>query len=138
MAKSVNVLTISGNLGRDPEIRYSANGNPICNASVAVGFRDKGESGKYEDKTMWVNLVAFGKTAEYLANYGFKGCPATATGELRAREYTTKQGETRHVTECIVNSITLHKRKDDAPAATGNGRSYSDDADDGAGFSDQF
>ncbi len=131
MAKSVNRLLVSGNLGRDPEVRFAASGTAVCTVSVAVSGREKGKSGAWEDTTTWIDLVAFGKTAEILGEYGFKGCPVTADGSLRVRDYAAKDGSKGRAVELIVDAIAIHGRRDRAADTgrrepAGNGRTLDD------------
>lgn len=83
---SVNVLTISGNLGSDPELRHTQSGKAVCNLSVAVsGFRK-------EDPTLWVRVVAWEKTAEACANFLRKGSRVTATGRVGLETWMGRDG----------------------------------------------
>lgn len=100
----MNVITIAGQLGKDPEIRYMPNGDPICGFSVADN------QGK-EKPTIWWNCSLYGKRAESLGQYLTKGQAVTVTGSITEREYTDKQGNKRKAQEVRVNDIALQGGK---------------------------
>ena len=87
MAGSVNKAIIVGNLGRDPEVRYSASGNPIANVSVATTdtWRDK-QSGERQEKTEWHRVVFFGRLAEIAGEYLRKGSQVYIEGRLQTNK----------------------------------------------------
>lgn len=94
-----NKAIIAGNLGRDPEIRYTAQGTAVCNFSVAAshGFGDK-------QKTEWFNVVAWSKTAEACSNYLSKGSPVLVEGHMETQSWE-KDGQKRHKTELIAERV---------------------------------
>lgn len=136
MAKSVNTLTVSGNLGADPEITYAASGTAIARARLAVSDRRKSKSGTWEDETVWLGVTVFGKSAEFFAQYGFKGCPVTVTGRLEVREYQDREGATKTAVGVVASDFALHGRKDREGMRTDTGRAPAGDEEEG--FSDQF
>jgi len=90
---------IAGNLGRDPELRYTASGTAVCNFSVAAshGFGDK-------QKTEWFNVVAWGKTAEACSSYLSKGSPALVEGHIETRTWD-KDGVKQYKTELVAERV---------------------------------
>ena len=100
----VNKVIIVGNLGRDPEVRFTQGGAAVCNLSVAVGERiKKGEA--WEDHTEWFRVVVFGKTAENAGNYLQKGRQVYVEGKLRQKEYEDKDGTKKRSTEVIADVL---------------------------------
>ncbi len=95
----VNKVLLIGNLGKDPELKYTANGTPVCNFSLAVS--------DYKDKTEWFNIVCFNKQAETAGQYLEKGKSIFIEGRLQTRNYEAKDGTKRYVTEVVVNNFTF-------------------------------
>lgn len=110
---SVNKAIILGNLGKDPELRYTQGGGAVCNFSVATSekWTDKG-SGREQEKTEWHRVIAFGKTAENVAQYLGKGSPVYVEGRIQTREWQDKEGQKRFTTEIVAQSVVfLGKRE---------------------------
>jgi single-strand DNA-binding protein len=107
--KSMNSITIAGGLGRDAELKYLNNGDPICNFSVADSQgKDKG--------TIWWNCSLFGKRGEALAQYLTKGQSVTVVGIVTEREWSDKEGNKRKSMDVRVSEIALQGgRKDSEP-----------------------
>ena len=84
---------IIGNVGSDPEMRYTANGKPVTNFSVAVNRRFKGKDGQSVEKTKWFRVTAWGKLAETTNQYLSKGRQVMVIGEVKASAYTNQAGE---------------------------------------------
>lgn len=95
----MNKAIISGNLGRDPETRYTQSGSTVVNFSIASTETVKGEK-----KTEWHKVVAFGKTAELVGQYLSKGSKALIEGKIQTRSWE-KDGETKYSTEILANSV---------------------------------
>ena len=97
---SVNKVILVGNLGKDPEMRYSASGEAICNFSIATteSWKDK-QSGEKKEATEWHRLSYFGKLAEICGQYLKKGSQVYVEGSLRTRKWTDKDGQERYTTE---------------------------------------
>lgn len=116
----VSKMTIVGNLGADPEVRYSQGGMAMCNLRVAVTERKK-EGENYIDHTEWFTLVCFGKTAENAQRFLKKGRQVFGEGRFQARKWTDKEGQARVSLEVIVNQLLFlgNGREDGAPAAMG-------------------
>ena len=96
---NINEVTICGCLGRDPDLRYGTNNLAFVTLPVATNRRVKNADGKYENVTDWNTVVAFGKTAETIAEYLHKGSPIGVRGRLQTRKYKDKNGADRWVTE---------------------------------------
>ena len=107
----MNIVTIAGQLGKDAEIKYLNNGDPICNFSVA-------DSQGKDKSTIWWRCSLFGKRADSLSQYLVKGQAVTVTGTLTEREYTDKDGTQKKAQEVRVNDVALQggKRESAAPA----------------------
>jgi single-strand DNA-binding protein len=105
----MNNLTVAGQLGRDAEVRFLPNGDPVANFSIADS------QGKDKD-AIWWNCQLFGKRAESLAQYLVKGQSVTITGSVSQRKYTDKSGVERISTDVRVNDVALQGgRKENAP-----------------------
>lgn len=96
----MNVVSLTGNLGQDPEMRYIPSGKASVNVSIAV-------SGFSKDKTDWVRIQLWEKTAEILNQFCRKGDKIGVTGRLQVRNYEAQDGSKRTVTEVVVSSLTL-------------------------------
>lgn len=108
-------VSIIGNLGNDPELKYSQSGSPILRCNVASNYRSKNQEGEWEDKTEWVRVTVFGARAESLANYLKKGSRIFADGRLEARPWTANDGSIRAGLEMIGETIEfMSSRNDDA------------------------
>ena len=106
MASGVNKVIIVGNLGRDPEVRYSQAGMAICNFSVAVTERVK-DGDAWKDATEWFRVVTFGKTAENAGQYLQKGRQVYVEGRLKTSKYKDKEGVEKTSVEVICNQLTF-------------------------------
>ena len=108
MARGVNKAIIVGNLGRDPEVRYSANGNAIANATVATtdSWRDK-QTGDRQEKTEWHRVVFFGRLAEIAGEYLRKGSQVYIEGRLQTRKWEDQNGQERYTTEIVANDMQM-------------------------------
>jgi single-strand DNA-binding protein len=103
---SLNVVVLTGRLGKDPEMKYTPSGVAVTNASIAIDF------GFGEDKkTSWVRLTAWKKTAETMAKYCRKGTLIGIQGYLQSKTWNDKNGEKREQMEVIVNSMQLLEPK---------------------------
>ncbi|MBK2126255.1 single-stranded DNA-binding protein, partial [Fangia hongkongensis] len=105
---TVNKVIILGRLGQDPEIRYTQNGSPIANVSIATndGYKDN-TSGQYIDVTEWHKVVVFGKQAEVVQQYCKKGSQIYVEGRIRTNKWQDKNGQDKYTTEILANSIQM-------------------------------
>lgn len=101
----VNKVFLLGNVGQDPELRYSSSGLSICSFSVATNEGFKDQSGNKE--TEWHRVVSFGKTAEACVQYAKKGHKIHVEGRIKSSEYKNKNGETRKSFDIIADKINF-------------------------------
>jgi len=104
MAGGINKVILVGNLGQDPEIRYTADGRPIANFSIATSeqWNDK-NTGERREKTEWHRVVVFGKLAEICGEYLSKGRQVYIEGKLQTRKWQGQDGQDRYTTEVVVD-----------------------------------
>jgi single-strand DNA-binding protein len=122
MAASVNKVIIVGNLGRDPETRYTNTGTSVTNFSVATtdSFSDK--SGGKRERTEWHNIVAWGKLGELCTQYLKKGRQVYIEGRISYREYEAKDGTgKRKATEIVAQSVQFLGGRGESDFASGGG-----------------
>lgn len=100
----MNKVIIVGNLGRDPELRNTTNGTPVCNLNVATSRKFKNASGEVVEETEWHRVVVWGKQAETCAKYLAKGRTVAVDGRLKTGKYE-KDGETRYSTDIVADDI---------------------------------
>ena len=93
---SFNKITIIGNLGRDPELRYTPQGNAVCDFSVAVNDRKRDKAGEWQDIVTWFKITLWGKQAENASKYLTKGRQIYVEGRLQLEEWTDRDGNNRH------------------------------------------
>jgi len=99
---SVNRVILIGNLGRDPEIRYTQGGEPIANFSLATNEAWTDRSGQKQERTEWHRVEVFGKAAQVVRDYLTKGRPVYLEGSIRYDEWTDKDGNKRNTTKIHV------------------------------------
>jgi single-strand DNA-binding protein len=108
MAKSVNKVILLGNVGKDPEIRSTGGGTMVANLTLATSDRFQDQSGNWQDRTEWHNLVAFKRTAEIIRDYVKKGTKLYIEGKIQTRSWDDKEsGQKKYRTEIIVNDLSL-------------------------------
>ncbi|MGC6403684.1 MAG: single-stranded DNA-binding protein [Candidatus Comchoanobacterales bacterium] len=105
---SVNMVVIVGNVGRDPEVRYTSNGKAIANMSLATSerWRDK-ETGESQERTEWHRVVCFNKLAEITAQYVKKGSQLFIKGRLQTRKWTDANQQERYTTEILADEMKM-------------------------------
>ena len=96
---SFNKIIIVGNLGRDPELRYTPQGTPVCSFTLATNERRKDKAGEMQDQTTWFRVTLWGRQAETASQYLTKGRPVYIEGRLRVEEWTDRDGKPRHTLE---------------------------------------
>jgi single-strand DNA-binding protein len=108
MARGINKVILVGNLGNDPDIRYTAGGAAVANISVATtdSWKDK-ESGEQQDRTEWHRVVFFGRLAEIVGEYLKKGSQVYLEGRLQTRKWQDKGGSDRYTTEIVANDMQM-------------------------------
>ncbi|MFN0084684.1 MAG: single-stranded DNA-binding protein [Blastocatellia bacterium] len=102
---SFNKIILVGNLGRDPELRYTPQGTALCKFSVATSERRKNAVGEMEDHTTWFRVTSWGRQAELANEYLAKGRQVYVEGRFRLEEYTDREGQTRHSAEVTASEI---------------------------------
>jgi len=105
---SLNKVMIIGNLGRDPEVRYTPNGNAVCNVSVATTRQWKNkDSGERQEETEWHRVVFYDRLAEIAGEYLKKGRSVYVEGRLKTRKWQDKEGRDTYTTEIIAQEMQL-------------------------------
>ena len=108
---SINKVIVLGNLGKDPEVRYSSAGDACANFSVATSEKWTDKNGEKKESTQWHNIVAWKKLAENCAQYLHKGSKVYVEGKLQTRKYTDKNGVDRWATEIIARDVVFLSTK---------------------------
>jgi single-strand DNA-binding protein len=108
---SFNKIIIVGNLGRDPELRYTPQGTPVCHFSVATNERRRDNAGEFQDRTTWFRVTAWGRIAEAVNQYLKKGSRAYIEGRLSVSEYTGRDGTLRTSLEVNASDIQFLDRR---------------------------
>ena len=117
---SVNKVIIIGNLGADPEMRYTPEGAAVAQFSVATSRKWKDDKGQKKDETEWHKVVAWGKLAEVCGEYLSKGRQVFIEGRIKSRTWDDKDGNRRYTTEIIATDVTfLGGKGDSAPPDVG-------------------
>lgn len=96
---SFNKIILVGNLGRDPELRYTPQGTPVCSFTMATNERRKDRAGETQDVTTWFKVTLWGRQAETASQFLTKGRPVYIEGRLRVEEWTDRDGRQRHTLE---------------------------------------
>ena len=120
---TLNKMMIIGNLGADPELRYTPNGKAVTELRVAVNDNRKGPDGEWIEETLWIRVSVWEQQAERLAEQLRKGNKVYAEGQLRAREYESRDGEKRTSLElAFARVVNLERRpREEGPPAGGEG-----------------
>src|SRR5450759_810508 len=106
--KSVNKVILIGNLGKDPEMKFTQGGMPVAKFSIATNERFKDKDGNWQDRTDWHNVVAFQRLAEIAGEYLKKGGKVYIEGRLQTRSWDDKQsGQKKYMTEIVANDLVL-------------------------------
>jgi single-strand DNA-binding protein len=128
-SRGVNKVIIIGNVGQDPEIKYTASGAPVVTVSIATSeiWRDK-QTGENKEKTEWHRVVFFNKLAEIISQYIKKGSKLYVMGSLRTRKWEDKSGVEKYTTEVIANDIQMLDKKGDAEYASQEQNSYGENS----------
>lgn len=98
-------VILIGNLGSDPEVRYTTNSTAVANVSLATSKKWKDKDGEQQERTEWHSLVFWGKKAEVAGEYLHKGSKVFIEGELQTRDWEDKEGVKRYKTEVVVNEF---------------------------------
>jgi single-strand DNA-binding protein len=102
---SLNKVMIIGNLGKDPEVRHTANGKSVCNMRLATTDTWSDQSGERQERTEWHTVVVWGKQGENCGQYLSKGRPVYVEGSLQTRKWQDKEGHDRYSTEIVADRV---------------------------------
>ncbi|MFT3839393.1 MAG: single-stranded DNA-binding protein [Myxococcaceae bacterium] len=105
MAGGVNKVILLGNLGRDPEVRFTPSGQAVANFTIATNESWTDKQGAKQERTEWHRIVVWGKLAELCGEYLKKGRQAFIEGRLQTREWTDKENKKNYTTEIVANSV---------------------------------
>ena len=137
MPKSVNKVILVGNVGKDPEIKYTPSGIPVGKFSLATNERFKDENGEFQERTEWHNIVAWQRLAEIVGEYVCKGSKLYVEGKIQTSSWEDRQsGERKYRTEIVARDLLLlgprensggdhqgptHNENQDQPSHSGSG-----------------
>ena len=126
---SVNKAILVGNLGKDPELRYTPSGTAVCTFSLATTDRFKNKQGEQQERTEWHNIVVWAGLAEICGKYLTKGKQIYIEGRIQNRSYDDRDGNKRYITEIVANEMQMLGGRgggsggfEDAPARSGSSR----------------
>jgi len=124
MAANINVVVLVGNLTRDPELRHTPGGTPVCSLRIAVNDRRRDESGNWVDAPNYFSVSVFGNQAESCAQYLSKGRPVAIDGKLRWREWQGQDGNKREAVEVVADSVQFLGSRGDGGGDFGGGNQF--------------
>ena len=132
---SINKVILIGNLGRDPEVRYTPNGSAVCNVSVATtrNWKNK-DSGERMEETEWHRVVFFDRLAEIAGEYLKKGRSVYVEGRLKTRKWQDKDGKDQYTTEVMATEMQMLGSRE---GATGGASGGEDDGGAGGGYAER-
>lgn len=119
---SVNKAILIGNLGKDPELRYTPGGQAVASFSMATTDRYKDKDGNMQERTDWHNIVVWGRTAENVKQYLAKGRPVYVEGRIQTRSYNDKEGTKKWITEIVANSVQFLGGRGEGQGGEGGGQ----------------
>jgi single-strand DNA-binding protein len=129
---SVNKVILVGNLGKDPELRYTPSGTAVATFSLATTERYKDRDGNRQEKTEWHNIVAWRQLAEICGKFLHKGKQVYIEGKIQTRSYDDRDGNKRYITEIVVDQMQMLGSRDDSQQG-GGGSSHSREPQQGYG-----
>ncbi len=127
MAGGVNKVILVGNLGADPDMRYTPSGQGVCELRVATNESWTDKNGQRQDRTEWHRVVIWGKRAEICSKYLSKGRQVYIEGRIQTRNYDDKEGNKRYITEIIANDVQFLGGKEGGGGGGGGGGKGRDD-----------
>jgi len=119
----VNKVILVGNLGSDPQVRYTPSGQAVANFNIATSERFNNKAGEKEERTEWHRIVAWGKLAEICQQYLKKGKQVYIEGRLQTRQWEDQQGQKRQTTEIVAQNMQMLGRVGDFAGGGGGGGS---------------
>jgi single-strand DNA-binding protein len=138
MAKSVNKVILIGNLGKDPEVKYTPSGTPVAKFSLATNEKFKDKGGEWQERTEWHNIVAWQRLAEIVGEYVKKGSKIYIEGRITTSSWEDKQsGEKKYRTEIVANDLVLLSGRGEGDGGEGGGRYQRAASSSGGGGMDQ-
>jgi single-strand DNA-binding protein len=118
---SVNKVILVGNLGRDPELRYTQSGQAVVNFTLATNENYTKKSGEREERTEWHRVIAWARTAELCAEYLAKGRTVYVEGRLQTREWEDREGQKRRTTEIVAQTVQFLGGRGGGGGGSGSG-----------------
>ncbi len=115
---SVNKVILLGNLGADPELRYTQSGSAVCTLRLATNERWKDKDGQPQERTEWHSVVVFGRQAENCEKYLKKGRSAYIEGRLQTRDWEDKDGNKRYTTEIVAQTVQFMTSSSQEPSSS--------------------
>ena len=109
---SLNKVLLIGNLGKDPEVRYTTSGTAVASFSLATSEKFKNKGGEWEERTEWHNVILWGRLAEIAGEYLGKGKTVYIEGRLQTRKWQDKEGKDRYTTEIVGEKMQMLSKKD--------------------------
>lgn len=118
---NLNKVLLMGNLTRDPELRYTSGGQPVCNFSIAINrvWNDK-QSGEKKEEATFLRVTVWGKQGEHCAQYLSKGRPVFVEGRLSSRSWETEDGQKRSAVDVVADNVQFLGAKGGAPGGGGD------------------
>ena len=124
MARGLNKVLLIGNLGRDPEMKYTPQGTPMTTFTMAVSRRRQTPDGEWKDETEWFRIVAWQKLAEQCNEYLRKGSKVYIEGRLQTREWQGQDGQNRQTVEVVANEMMMLDSRQTGPGGPGGAGGY--------------
>ena len=121
MAANINRVVLVGNLTKDPELRQTGGGTPVCSLRIAVNTRRRDETGQWGDKPNYFSISVFGNQAESCSQYLSKGRPVAIDGRLEWREWQAQDGSKRESVEIVADSVQFLGGREEGQGGGGNG-----------------
>ena len=142
MAGGVNKAILIGNLGADPEVRFTGGGQAVANFRIATSESWKDKNGQQQERTEWHRIVVWGKLAELCGEYLKKGRQCYVEGRLQTREWTDKENRKNYTTEVVANAVTFLGGRDAGEGMSSGGgggrRQFSQQRGNGNGMDSDY
>lgn len=133
--RGFNRVILAGNLTKDPEVRYTVNKRAYARFSLAVSYRYKNPNGEYQDGVDYINVVAWGFSAETAGKYLKKGSPVLIEGRIKTGSYEAKDGSgKRYTTEVYADNLIMLGSRQEVPGSQGSSPSFGSDIPDSSSF----
>ena len=132
----MNKIIVIGNVGRDPEMRYTPSGQAVTSFSIASNRRFRTADGEQREETEWFNVSAFGRLSEICNQYLTRGQQVYIEGRLRGRSYTDRDGQPRYSLEVTATEMQMLGRRGEGEYSGGGGGGYGEGSGGGRGMAD--